>query len=95
MAKYFQNEKKQNHLHQQKSSFHLSFIDRWPLNNGLINSFIELINNEIEQFPANLRDKILLLFTAHSLPLSVSTHHPREIVRERGRETVLFFLFVH
>ncbi|KAH7639990.1 ferrochelatase [Dermatophagoides farinae] len=82
MAKYFQNEKKQNHLHQQKSSFHLSFIDRWPLNNGLINSFIELINNEIEQFPANSRDKILLLFTAHSLPLSsvnVGDTYPMEV----------------
>lgn len=66
IAKYFQQQQ------QQKLSFHLSFIDRWPINSGLINSFTELINNELKQFPVNSSNEIILLFTAHSLPLNVS-----------------------
>ncbi|KAH9422651.1 hypothetical protein DERP_003328 [Dermatophagoides pteronyssinus] len=64
IAKYFQQQQ------QQKLSFHLSFIDRWPINSGLINSFTELINNELKQFPVNSSNEIILLFTAHSLPLN-------------------------
>lgn len=69
IAKYFQQQQ------QQKLSFHLSFIDRWPINSGLINSFTELINNELKQFPVNSSNEIILLFTAHSLPLNVSYKH--------------------
>lgn len=78
IAKYFQQQR------QQQPSFHLSFIDRWPTQPGLIQTFTELIRNEIKQFPVNsgsatadaadaASDEIILLFTAHSLPLNVSS----------------------
>ena len=48
-----------------------SFIDRWPTNNGLIEAFVDLIKKEINSFPESKRDEIVLLFSAHSLPMSV------------------------
>lgn len=56
----------------EKPPFRLSFVDRWPQNPGLVAAFKSLIENELKQFPAEKRDSVLLLFTAHSLPLSVN-----------------------
>lgn len=48
-----------------------SMIDRWPSNEGLIAGFAENINNKLEEFPKEIRDKVILLFSAHSLPMDV------------------------
>lgn len=48
-----------------------SFIDRWPLNDGLIDAFVESIQTELRKVPETQRDNVVLLFTAHSLPLKV------------------------
>lgn len=50
-----------------------SFVDRWSTNPGLVEAFRQLIRAELEKFPADERDKVVLLFSAHSLPLSVSS----------------------
>lgn len=65
IAKYFQNK-------QRSPSFHLSFIDRWSTNSGLISTFTQLIEAEVRKFPPERQQSVLLLFTAHSLPLRVS-----------------------
>lgn len=62
IAKYFQNK-------QRSPSFHLSFIDRWSTNSGLISTFTQLIEAEVRKFPPERQQSVLLLFTAHSLPL--------------------------
>ncbi|CAG2114711.1 unnamed protein product [Medioppia subpectinata] len=46
-----------------------TFIDRWPINAGLIEAFVDLIQKEIDSFPESKRDEIVLLFSAHALPL--------------------------
>lgn len=46
-----------------------SFIDRWPTNSGLIEVFSHLICSEIEKLPKEAKDNIVLLFSAHSLPM--------------------------
>lgn len=52
------------------SDIRWSFIDRYPTNPGLIQAFKEQIEIELAKFEKP--DEVVLLFSAHSLPLSVS-----------------------
>lgn len=54
-----------------KRQIQWSTIDRWPTNTGLINAFVENINKKLEEFPTDIRDKVTLIFSAHSLPMDV------------------------
>ena len=49
-----------------------SFIDRWSTNEGLVQAFADRIQNELNEFAPEERNEVVLLFSAHSLPLSVS-----------------------
>ena len=51
------------------SDIRWSFIDRWPTNEGLVQAFKEQIESELAKFEQP--DDVVLLFSAHSLPLSV------------------------
>lgn len=66
IASYYDN-------HPLNKSMKWSFIDRFPTNLGLIESFRQLIRHELSQFNSTDRDKVVLLFSAHALPLSVRT----------------------
>ena len=35
-------------------------------------SFVESIQEELQKFPEDERDEVIILFSAHSLPMSVS-----------------------
>lgn len=48
-----------------------SIIDRWPTQEGLVNAFVENIQNKLNEFDPKIRDKVILLFSAHSLPMDV------------------------
>lgn len=48
-----------------------SIIDRWPVSSGLIDAFVENINAKLLEFPKEVRDNVVLIFTAHSLPMDV------------------------
>lgn len=48
-----------------------STIDRWPDNDGLTSAFAENISKKLQEFPAGIRDKVVILFSAHSLPMDV------------------------
>lgn len=48
-----------------------SSIDRWPTNKGLTDAFAENIKKKLAEFPAEVRDKVVLIFSAHSLPMAV------------------------
>lgn len=48
-----------------------SFIDRWPLNEGLVDAFVESVREEMKEIPEPDRKDVVLVFTAHSLPLKV------------------------
>eukprot|EP01134_Creolimax_fragrantissima_P002769 CFRG2769T1 len=55
-----------------ENSFTWSVIDRWPTHRGLINAFVTSIKDKLESsYPVEDRDNVVLLFTAHSLPLDV------------------------
>ncbi|KZZ94188.1 ferrochelatase precursor [Moelleriella libera RCEF 2490] len=48
-----------------------SVIDRWPVHAGLIEAFAQNIEAKLAEFPQERRRDVVLLFSAHSLPMSV------------------------
>jgi len=59
-----------------------SVIDRWPTHPLLIKTFAENIKKELETFPEHVRSKVVLLFSAHSVPQYVMNRgdpYPAEV----------------
>jgi protoporphyrin/coproporphyrin ferrochelatase len=48
-----------------------SVIDRWPAHSGLVEAFAENIEAKLAEYPEERRKDVVLLFSAHSLPMSV------------------------
>jgi len=48
-----------------------SVIDRWPVHQGLVEAFAQNIEAKLAEYPEERRNDVLLLFSAHSLPMSV------------------------
>ncbi|KAL8931272.1 MAG: hypothetical protein Q9211_007093 [Gyalolechia sp. 1 TL-2023] len=48
-----------------------SVIDRWPTHPGLVAAFAQNIHAQLQTYPAETRRDVILLFSAHSLPMSV------------------------
>ena len=48
-----------------------SVIDRWPVHSGLVEAFAQNIETQLATYPASTRKDVVLLFSAHSLPMSV------------------------
>lgn len=48
-----------------------SVIDRWPIHDGLVNAFAQNTMNALKEFPEKVRKDVVILFSAHSLPMSV------------------------
>ena len=48
-----------------------SVIDRWPVHSGLIEAFATNIEKTLAEYPEERRKDAILLFSAHSLPMSV------------------------
>ncbi|KAL2023038.1 hypothetical protein VTK56DRAFT_3948 [Thermocarpiscus australiensis] len=48
-----------------------SVIDRWPAHPGLVEAFVRNIEAKLLEYPEERRDKVVLLFSAHSLPMTV------------------------
>ncbi len=66
-----------------------SVIDRWPVHPGLVEAFAENILAKLAEYPEERRKDVVLLFSAHSLPMTVvnrGTCRTREREGERGRE---------
>ncbi|CRL07413.1 CLUMA_CG020386, isoform A [Clunio marinus] len=59
-----------------------SMIDRWPTHPLLIKTFAERIKDELKEFPQEKRKDVILLFSAHSLPLKAVSRgdaYPSEV----------------
>ncbi|MCJ1353770.1 MAG: ferrochelatase hem15 [Icmadophila ericetorum] len=48
-----------------------SVIDRWPVHPGLVEAFAQNIEAQLATYPEADRKDVVLLFSAHSLPMSV------------------------
>jgi len=62
-----------------------SVIDRWPVHKGLVESFAQNIEATLATYPEDQRHEATILFSAHSLPMSVVN---------RGVSTPSFSVFV-
>ncbi|KAK2749812.1 ferrochelatase hem15 [Myotisia sp. PD_48] len=52
-------------------SIQWSVIDRWPTHTGLVEAFAQNIEAQLSTYPPKRRNDVVLLFSAHSLPMSV------------------------
>ena len=48
-----------------------SVIDRWPVHPGLVEAFAQNVEAQLATYPEEKRNDVVLLFSAHSLPMSV------------------------
>ncbi|MCJ1257847.1 ferrochelatase hem15 [Lignoscripta atroalba] len=48
-----------------------SVIDRWPVHPGLVEAFARNVEAQLATYPEEKRKDVVLLFSAHSLPMSV------------------------
>ena len=65
-----------------ESAFEWSVIDRWPVQDGFLDTMTQSTRAALEQIPAGERDDAVILFSAHSLPLSIINRgdpYPQEI----------------
>jgi ferrochelatase len=52
-------------------SINWSVIDRWPVHPGLVDAIALNIEDKLAEYPESERDDVVLLFSAHSLPMDV------------------------
>jgi ferrochelatase len=65
-----------------RDAFRWSLSDRWPVHPGFVEAMTETVHDGLEGFAAEERDKVVLLFSAHSLPLAVIDRgdaYPQEV----------------
>jgi ferrochelatase len=65
-----------------RDAFQWSIIDRWPVHPGFIDAMAETVKEGMDWFGPSDRDKVVILFSAHSLPLDVIDRgdaYPQEV----------------
>ena len=65
-----------------RDAFQWSLIDRWPVHPGFIEAMTGTVRDGLDQFEPADREKVLILFSAHSLPLDVidrGDSYPQEV----------------
>jgi protoporphyrin/coproporphyrin ferrochelatase len=65
-----------------QDAFEWSLIDRWPVHDGFIAAVTDTVHEGLARFAPEARDRAMLLFSAHSLPLDVIDRgdaYPQEI----------------
>ncbi|KAK2167496.1 hypothetical protein LSH36_27g09111 [Paralvinella palmiformis] len=68
--------------HNEPSDMIWSVIDRWPTHPGFIKALTETVQDELIRFPEEDRKDVVILFSAHSLPLKVVNRgdpYPQEV----------------
>jgi protoporphyrin/coproporphyrin ferrochelatase len=65
-----------------RDAFEWSLIDRWPTHPGFVRAVAEAVSEGLATYPEAERDDVLLMFSAHSLPLRVIDRgdaYPQEV----------------
>lgn len=60
-----------------------SVIDRWATHPLLVKTFADNIRKELKEFPEDKRKEVIILFSAHSLPLKVNMTYltPHQMIK--------------
>lgn len=58
-------------IHDKEGQINWSIIDRWPQHPSLIKTFSSHIQDALAKFPENVRNDIVIQFSAHSLPMDI------------------------
>jgi protoporphyrin/coproporphyrin ferrochelatase len=69
-------------------AFQWSIVDRWGEHPGFVHAMASAVREGLEQYPASERDDVLVLYSAHSLPLSVIDRgdaYPAEVAASVSR----------
>jgi ferrochelatase len=73
---------RQTQIHDPERKIEWTAIDRWPTHPGLVKAFAKNIQDKLDEFPEEVRDKVTILFSAHSLPMDVINNgdaYPAEV----------------
>jgi protoporphyrin/coproporphyrin ferrochelatase len=65
-----------------RDAFEWTIVDRWPVHPGFIAAMTETVRDGLAEFEPADREKVLILFSAHSLPLDVidrGDSYPQEV----------------
>src|SRR3954464_14005387 len=65
-----------------QDAFQWSIVDRWPIHPGFIEAMSETVQDGLARFAPSDRDDVVVLFSAHSLPLDVidrGDSYPQEV----------------
>jgi ferrochelatase len=65
-----------------RDAFEWTILDRWPVHPGFIEAMTETVRDGLDQFTPSDREQVLILFSAHSLPLDVidrGDSYPQEV----------------
>jgi ferrochelatase len=65
-----------------RDAFQWSIVDRWPVHSGFIEAMTETVQEGLQRFEPADRDRVVILFSAHSLPLDVidrGDSYPQEV----------------
>jgi protoporphyrin/coproporphyrin ferrochelatase len=57
--------------HDPENKIKWSVIDRWPTHPGIVQTFVKHIQDSLSEYPVEDRSSVVLLFSAHSLPMGV------------------------
>jgi ferrochelatase len=71
-----------------EDAFQWSIIDRWGEHPGFVRAMASGVREGLEQYPESERDDVLVLYSAHSLPLSVidrGDSYPAEVAASVSR----------
>jgi ferrochelatase len=65
-----------------RDAFQWSLVDRWPVHPGFVEAMAQTVQEGLSRFAPSVRDRVPLLFSAHSLPLDVIDRgdaYPQEV----------------
>jgi ferrochelatase len=65
-----------------RDAFQWSIVDRWSVHPGFIEAMTETVREGLERFDPDHRDRVLIVFSAHSLPLNIierGDSYPQEV----------------
>jgi protoporphyrin/coproporphyrin ferrochelatase len=65
-----------------RDAFDWSIIDRWPVHPGFVGAMTDTVRRGLAEFDPADRERVVLLFSAHSLPLNVIDRgdpYPQEV----------------